>query len=86
MPGLVRKSGISTESDETRPALCPRFRADGLQVTVADGKGIATDLTMSGVGGQDLAAPTKNFLEPRMSPDLIAREQKDGGQNDGGIP
>jgi hypothetical protein len=36
MPGPVPKARISNGSVEARPALCSRFRADGLQVAVTD--------------------------------------------------
>ena len=42
MPGPVPQARISNGSVEARPALCSRFRADGLQVAVTDdGKGTA---------------------------------------------
>jgi hypothetical protein len=37
MPGPVPKARLSNGGVETRPALYPRFCADGLQVAVADG-------------------------------------------------
>jgi hypothetical protein len=37
MPGPVPKAWLSNGGVETRPALCPRFCADGLQVAVTDG-------------------------------------------------
>ena len=43
MPRPVPKGRLSNESVETRPALCPRFRAVRLQVAVTDGgKGTTT--------------------------------------------
>jgi hypothetical protein len=71
-PDLYGRAGF--QQGETRRGLpC----APGFVLTSHD---VKSWRTRSGSSDQGLP-----MIEPGMSPDLIARERKDGGQNDGGI-